>query len=86
VALAVAAVVPVLDPELVILGGGIGRNGDLLLEPVRQEMRDLSPFHPRIDVSALGEDAELVGAVSMALRAAQERLFSRTDGRGGLAV
>ena len=33
IALAIAAIVPVVDPELVILGGGVGRNGDLLLEP-----------------------------------------------------
>ena len=82
IALAVAAIVPVVDPELVILGGGIGRNGDLLLEPVEQELRALSPFTPRIAVSELGADAELNGAVSMALDAAQDRLFERTgDGR-----
>jgi predicted NBD/HSP70 family sugar kinase len=77
IALAVAAVVSVVDPELVILGGGVGRNGDLLLEPVMRELRGLSPFHPRLEVSALGEDAELVGAVSMALDAAQDQLFER---------
>ncbi len=82
IALAIAAIVPVVDPELVILGGGVGRNGDLLLEPVREELAELSPFRPRIEVSALGEDAELVGAVSMALDAAQDQLFSRTDGKG----
>ena len=83
IALAVAAIVPVVDPELVILGGGVGRNGDLLLAPLKQELRALSPFTPRIEVSALGADAELHGAVSMALDAAQDRLFERTgDGRG----
>ena len=39
IALAIAAVLPVLDPELVILGGGIGGNGDLLLAPVERELR-----------------------------------------------
>ena len=34
IALAIVAVASVVDPELVILGGGIGSNGDLLLEPV----------------------------------------------------
>lgn len=81
IALAVAAIVPVVDPELVILGGGIGRNGDVLLEPIERELRALSPFHPRIQVSALGEDAELHGAVALALQAAQEQLFSRTARR-----
>jgi predicted NBD/HSP70 family sugar kinase len=86
IALTLAAVVPVVDPSLVILGGGVGRNGDLLLEPVRRELAELSPFHPAVEVSALGEDAGLVGAVSMALRAAQDRLFARSSGRGGIAV
>ena len=35
IGLALAAIVSVLDPALVILGGGIGRNGDLLLEPIQ---------------------------------------------------
>ncbi len=86
IALAIAAVVPVVDPELVILGGGIARNGDLLLEPVERELASLSPFQPRIEVSSLGEEAELVGAVGTALRAAQEQLFARADARGGIAV
>jgi predicted NBD/HSP70 family sugar kinase len=76
-ALAVATIVPVVDPELVILGGGIGRNGDLLLEPVRAGLERLSPFRPRVEVSALGDDAVLHGAVATALGAAQDRLFFR---------
>lgn len=86
IALALAAIVPVVDPELVILGGGVGRNGDLLLEPVRRGFGALSPFHPHIEVSALGEDAELVGAVSMALEAAQEQLFARSTRGGSITV
>ena len=77
VALAVAAVAPVVDPELVILGGSIGRQGDLLLEDVERELAALSPFRPRIEVSALGEDAELYGAVTLALQSAQDLLFER---------
>jgi predicted NBD/HSP70 family sugar kinase len=84
-ALAIAAIVPVIDPELVVLGGGVGRNGDLLLEPVARELRALSPFRPRIEVSSLGADAELRGAVSLALEAAQTRLFSRSADDGGAA-
>jgi predicted NBD/HSP70 family sugar kinase len=78
IALAVAAVVPVVDPELVILGGGIARNGDLLLGPVERELRAISPFLPRVEMSALGEDAELHGAVALSLQAAQDQLFTRT--------
>jgi predicted NBD/HSP70 family sugar kinase len=80
IALGIAALVPVLDPELVILGGGIGRNGDLLLEPVTTALREISPFPVRLEVSPLGEEAVVLGAVWMALQAAQDLLFTRTQG------
>jgi predicted NBD/HSP70 family sugar kinase len=79
-ALAIAAIAPVIDPELVILGGAIGRQGDLLLESVERELEALSPFRPRIEVSALGEDAELYGAIALALQSAQDLLFERMRG------
>jgi predicted NBD/HSP70 family sugar kinase len=79
IALAIAAVASVLDPELVILGGGIGSNGDLLLEPVRARLQAVSPFHPRIETSILREEATLYGSVSMALQAAQDQLFARGE-------
>jgi predicted NBD/HSP70 family sugar kinase len=78
IAVAVAAIVPVVDPELVILGGDIGRNGDLLLEPVTHALTEITPFPVRVEVSPLGEEAVVMGAVWMALQAAQEQLFART--------
>ena len=86
IAFTIAAIAPVVDPELVVLGGGIGRNGDLLLDPVEQELHRLSPFRPRVEVSVLGEDAAVLGAVAMALRRAQDRLFARASGRGEIVV
>ena len=80
-AMAIATVAPMLDPDLVILGGGIGRNGDLLLEPIEHEMRRLVPFRPRVVVSALGQDAVLQGAVATALEVAREKVFHRPPGR-----
>jgi predicted NBD/HSP70 family sugar kinase len=80
-ALAIAAVAPVVDPELVILGGGVGRSGDLLLEPIDRELRQLLPFRPRLAVSVLGEDAVLQGAIAIALEAAREQVFARAPGR-----
>jgi predicted NBD/HSP70 family sugar kinase len=77
IALAIAAVASVVDPELVILGGGIGGNGDLLLDPVEAELTTLSPFRPRVETSVLREEATLYGSVFMALQAAQDQLFAR---------
>ena len=79
--LAIATVTPVLDPELVILGGGIGRNGDLLIEPIERELRQLLPFRPAVAVSALGDDAVVRGAVATALEVARDRVFTRSPMR-----
>jgi predicted NBD/HSP70 family sugar kinase len=76
IALAIAAVSPVLDPELVILGGGIGGNPDLL-EPVARRLREISPFRPRLATSELAEQAVVQGAVVTALESAREQLFTR---------
>jgi hypothetical protein len=75
--------VPVLDPELVILGGGIaGNGGDLLREPIERELHRLSPFRPVLAVSELGDEVVLHGAVATALSAAQRSVFDRArDGR-----
>jgi predicted NBD/HSP70 family sugar kinase len=87
ITLGIAVVAPVLDPELIIIGGGVGRNVDLLLDPIERELRALSPFVPRIVASALGDDAVLHGSLATALQAAQETLFdgasrhARSDGR-----
>ena len=75
-ALGIAAIAPVLDPEAVILGGGVGRSGDLLLDPIERELHALSPFRPRILVSVLGDDAVVEGAVATALEAGRREVFA----------
>lgn len=71
----VAALAAVLDPELVVLGGGIGRNADLLVGPMEKALRALSPLRPRIEPSALGEDAVLLGAIATAVESARDHTF-----------
>jgi predicted NBD/HSP70 family sugar kinase len=76
-ALAIATVAVLLDPTLIVLGGGVGRSGDLLLPPIERELRSLAPLHPRLAMSALGEDAVLFGAVATALREGRRHVFDR---------
>ncbi|MEU3980746.1 ROK family transcriptional regulator [Streptomyces sp. NPDC026672] len=73
----VAAAAAVLDPDLVVLGGGVGHSVDLLLRPVREHLRSLTPLRPRIAPSGLGEDAVLLGAVATALGTARELVYER---------
>jgi predicted NBD/HSP70 family sugar kinase len=73
---AIASVIAVVDPELVVLGGGIGSNPSLL-GPVRGTVAELVPLTARIETSRLGDQAALHGAVAAALREAREQLFTR---------
>jgi predicted NBD/HSP70 family sugar kinase/DNA-binding CsgD family transcriptional regulator len=72
IALHLAPVAAVVDVELVVLGGGIGSNGDLLLAPVRRLLASWLPFPPQVEVSTVGEAAVLAGALAVGLRAALE--------------
>ncbi|MGW3208502.1 ROK family protein [Streptomyces sp. NPDC001135] len=77
IAYTVAAAAAVLDPDLVVLGGGVGHSVDLLLRPVQEHVRTLTPLRPRIAPSRLGEDAVLLGAVATALDTARDLVFER---------
>ncbi len=77
IALHLAPIAAVADVELVVLGGGIGANGDLLLDPIGQQLAEWLPFPPRIAVSTLGEAAVLTGAVAVGLQTALENVFAR---------
>jgi glucokinase len=72
--IAAAGLVNVLDPELVVVGGGAGAAGELVLGPARAALAAhvLGPGHrPAVPVvpAALGERAGLVGAALLALAA-----------------
>lgn len=73
----VAAAAAVLDPDLVVLGRGVGHSVDPLLRPVRETLRTLTPLRPRIAPSGLGEDAVLLGALATALGTARDVVFER---------
>ena len=84
IALHVSALAAVADVELVVLGGGLGTNGDLLLAPVRELLAGWLPYPPRVEVSSLGEAAVLTGALAIGRRAALDNVFQNR--RPGLAA
>jgi predicted NBD/HSP70 family sugar kinase len=71
----IAPVAAVADPALIVLGGGIGTNGDLLLTPVRRLLSAWMPYPPRVEISSLGEAAVLMGALAVGLRSALDNTF-----------
>ncbi len=73
----VSAVTAVLDPGLIVLGGGVGGNADLLVEPMRRALAATIPVVPEIVAGQLGEDAVLAGAIATALGTARDLVFDR---------
>jgi predicted NBD/HSP70 family sugar kinase len=71
----IAPIASVADVALVVLGGGLGTNGDLLLEPVRTLLQQWMPYPPRVKISSLGEAAVLMGALAIGLRSALDNVF-----------
>ena len=63
VAKAIGAVITVVDPALIVLGGGIGRAPGFA-EAVSAELRGLAPALPEIKVSALGTSAVVDGCLA----------------------
>ena len=52
----------ILDPELVIIGGGISILPKKFLEEIKMNIQEIIPFVPKIEFSKLGEDGVLIGA------------------------
>ena len=63
---AIAGVVNLLDPEVIVLGGGVSKAGDFLLNPLRSEFRKYVLYSdqplPDLRIAVLGSKAGIIGA------------------------
>ena len=73
VARAVCAIITVIDPELVVLGGGIGQAPGFAAA-VAAQLRTLAPVLPEVRVSALGTEAVVDGCLASGADLAWQRL------------
>jgi len=68
---AVASLINLLNPGMVIVGGGVSQIGDLFLEPIRKTVRERSlqagAQNVRITAAMLGQRSSLMGAVAQAI-------------------
>lgn len=65
--IAIANLVALLDPELVVIGGGVSRSADLLIEPIQSRIAKALPNPVKLVVSNLGLQATVMGAITNVL-------------------
>jgi len=75
--LGVANVVSALNPDVVVVGGGMIKAGEIILEAVRREVKKRTfrehYEHLRIIPAALGNNAGIIGAAGLALECAESQ-------------
>ena len=66
---AIASVVNFLDPEVIVLGGGVSKAGDFLLDPLHREYPKYVIYNdqpmPEIKLAVLGSEAGIIGAAML---------------------
>jgi glucokinase len=67
----IASLAAVLDPAVVVIGGGVSDAGDLLLDPIRAAFRDqltAREHRPEAEIrlATLGNRAGMIGAADLA--------------------
>ncbi|MFG2504680.1 ROK family protein [Streptomyces rubiginosohelvolus] len=78
-ALGSAAMVLTVNPDLVVVGGGLSRAGDILVDPLRRHLEELCIDPPHVRVSLLGVEAVALGALRVALDRCDRELFEFPD-------
>jgi predicted NBD/HSP70 family sugar kinase len=68
--IAVANLISIVDPEKIVLCGGLGEFGDLFAGPIRDRIAGVIPteYQPEIIPSSLKLDAAIFGAIASVLR------------------
>lgn len=71
-----AAMVLTVNPDLLVLAGGLSRAGETLAGPTRRYLQELCLDPPEVRASALGVDAVALGAVRVGLDRLDQELFT----------
>lgn len=66
-AMGIAAVSTLFDPEMIVLGGGVSGAFDVLLQPILNRIEGVIPLVPNLHVSTLGRRAVVMGTITSVL-------------------
>ena len=68
-AIGIVAIINAFDPEVIVLGGGVSKAGDFLLEPLRKKVAEYVFYkdlpYAEIKIATLGNDAGIIGAAML---------------------
>ena len=68
-AVGIINIINMLDPEIIVLGGGVSAAGEFLLDAVREAVKPMVFFktmpYARIELARLGNDAGIIGAAML---------------------
>ncbi len=71
VGIAAAGLIQALSPQVIVIGGGIAGAGRFLMDPIRRTVETRALLVPastcRLELSPLGDDAGLLGAISLVI-------------------
>src|SRR3954451_16905730 len=69
----------IVNPEIVVIGGGVARAGEVLLAPLRRRLDAMVRRPPRLEASPLAERGPLLGAIRLALDHLEPRMLDALD-------
>jgi len=75
--IAIINISTLLDPELIILGGGVAESADVLLPRVQARIQNVLPITPTIKVSTLGRRATVMGAIAQVVHLTSDFFVAR---------
>ena len=68
----ITSVINIFEPEILVIGGGISKEGEYLLNPIRKfvEINEFNKYRPKtkIEIASLNNDAGIIGAALSANR------------------
>ncbi len=74
--MALDGIIVFLDPEVIILGGGVSKAGNFLLNAVRERLKDYILFkdlpYSRVEIARLGANAGMIGAAMLGKKFVEE--------------
>jgi len=75
--MAIVNVSTLLDPELIILGGGVSESADVLLPAVQARIQNILPTTPTLKVSTLGRRAAVMGGIAQIVHSTSDFFVAR---------